>query len=228
MAETITKRRTDYSSEAELVADLEQVCIAYGWSTVRELAIRITDAAEDESYVWGRLDLLARRAPTPYDRRPKPLLIEAKHVIRTVPELRRAVQQAHGYRAAMGIRANVMVVAAVFCDIPTHFIEGTYQVKVVDVEYFEPIMATSAYIGTDRVIRAKPYARDTAQMDTLVGVEERGYGSSDDMRKQCGTKPDALYEDQGRKARKAWRESRWHDPSDDYTFPVTVRKVDDD
>lgn len=227
MTDRITGHRTDYSSEAELVADLDRVCRHHGWDTTRELPVTIGDA-DDGKYVWGRIDLLARRDPTPQDRRPRPLLIEAKHVIQTLPDLRRAVQQAHGYRAAMGVRANVLVVAAaVLCDVPSEFIEGTYKVKVFDVEEFEAVMASSAWLQTDVLLRASPHARNAADTVTLLGAEQQDSSAADDVARRQRTPQQPEHVDQGRQARKAWREQRGHDPSDDYDFPVTVRKAED-
>lgn len=223
-----------YSSEREFVDDLEAACQEVGWSTAREVPIRLLTGG-----IWGRIDLLA--APPPSSdkgSRPRPILVEAKLEIDSMATLRGAVQQAHGYAGAFGVPTRTMVVAsAVDYDVPRAFINETYNLIVVDGQSFEEriyaaslghlSLLHSVYLGEDLEFERNLDQPSMLAEETLFRSNfDEFTGSLRGARPIVGTKAEST-NDLGRQARKAWREQRGHDPSDDYDFPVTVRKAED-
>lgn len=109
-----------YDDEADVVADLAGTAQAAGYKTATEVRVIVGKRT------WGRVDLLARDVR---DRSKPAILVEAKLRIKTLSELRRAVEQASGYRKALGIKAHAAVVAATFdVPIPSDLLLGSYNV----------------------------------------------------------------------------------------------------
>lgn len=108
-----------YDDEADFRDEIAALAKRRRWQVQTEVSLKVGRVS------WGRIDLMARPKVG------KPLLIECKLRIRSLGELRRAVEQAHAYRTLLGIDVQTIVAAPeITCERPAILIREAFGVHV--------------------------------------------------------------------------------------------------